>query len=67
MLLSRLVCQQNGSTGYDYCKGAVVDDSDGSVILSGWSNGDWSGQGHQGGYSDFIAVKLDADGKEVWR
>lgn len=61
------MCGQDGSAGYDHCKGAVVDNNDGSVILAGWSQGDWSEQGHQGGYSDFVAVKLDADGEEIWR
>ena len=37
---------------------------DGSVVVGGYTEGDWSGA--NAGYTDFIAVKLDAAGEEVW-
>lgn len=43
-----------------------MDKNDGSVVLTGWSRGDWS-EFSYGGSTDFAAVKLDADGAEVWR
>ena len=39
---------------------------DGSFVMGGKTTGDWSEVGSSGG-SDFAAVKLDADGKEVWK
>lgn len=45
-----------------------MDQNDGSVVLTGWSSGDWSTSGFTyGGLADFVAVKLDAEGDEVWR
>lgn len=38
----------------------------GSVVMAGYTSGDWDGEVHAGG-DDFAAVKLDADGNEVWR
>lgn len=43
-----------------------MDQNDGSVVLTGWSSGDWS-EFSYGGLADFVAVKLDTDGREVWR
>ncbi|CAN0000522.1 unnamed protein product, partial [Laminaria digitata] len=39
--------------------------STGSVFLTGTTEGNWSGTSVGG--VDFIACKLDANGKEVWR
>lgn len=39
--------------------------SDGSVVLAGSTYGNWSGV--QAGDKDLAVVKLDADGKEVYR
>lgn len=38
----------------------------GSFVLAGYTTGVWSGEASAGG-EDFAAVKLDADGVEVWR
>lgn len=38
---------------------------DGSALLAGSSTGSWDGI-HLGG-RDFVAVKVDSDGKELWR
>lgn len=38
--------------------------NDGSVIVGGNSGGDWGGV--NAGGSDFVAVKLDAEGGQVW-
>ena len=37
---------------------------DGSVIMAGYTYGDWDGV--NAGSADFVAVKLDAAGEEVW-
>lgn len=39
--------------------------ADGSVFLSGFTEGDWKGI-HKG-LEYFAAVKLDIDGQEEWR
>lgn len=39
---------------------------DGSTVLVGSTEGSWK-VGHAGGQNDFAAVKLDADGGEIWR
>lgn len=38
---------------------------DGSIILAGYTDGDWDGE--VVGLSDFAAVALDEDGVELWR
>lgn len=55
---------KNGTSGDDYIRAAAVGDDD-SIVLAGYSNGDWSGVGS--GLYDFVAVKLDGDGSELWR
>lgn len=41
---------------------------DGSVMLAGITGGTWGGAySNVGGEYDFAAVKLDANGDEVWR
>ena len=37
---------------------------DGSVVVGGYTSGNWSGV--NAGQRDFIAIKLDAAGEEVW-
>lgn len=39
---------------------------DGSIVLAGMAKGVWNGT-HVGEYSDFAAVKLDANGNEMWK
>ena len=57
--------RQNGTSGIDTFYGAA-DGQDGSIVLAGVTEGSWQGA-HLGGTNDFAAVKLDADGVEVWR
>ena len=47
----------------DYCYAVAMAD-DGSVVVGGYTEGDWSGD--NAGDNDFVAVKLDATGEEVW-
>lgn len=45
---------------------AVAIGEDGSVVLAGKTSGHWAGEA-DGMTFDFAAVKLDADGREMWR
>lgn len=54
---------QDGTAEDDYLS-AVVPAEDGSVVACGYTFGSYSGSG--AGIYDFVAVKLDADGAEVW-
>lgn len=60
-----MALRQDGTTGNDKLYGAASG-SDGSTVLGGVTEGAWTGA-HAGGLEDFCAVKLDADGGEVWR
>lgn len=44
---------------------ATAAGKDGSVVLAGYSEGDWAAP--NAGFKDFVAVKLASDGTEVWR
>lgn len=55
---------QDGTEEFDSISAAVVG-HDASVILAGYSIGNWSGTAL--GRADFAAVKLDAGGNELWR
>ena len=59
-----LLVPQGGTTEDDIIRG-VASGSDGSVVLAGYTKGAWIGA-NDGSY-DFAAVKLDAEGTEVWR
>ena len=59
-----LLVPQGGTTEDDIIRG-VASVSDGSVVLAGYTKGAWIGA-NDGSY-DFAAVKLDAEGTEVWR
>lgn len=39
--------------------------ADGSIVLAGWTDGDWFGE--VTGDFDFAALALDEDGVELWR
>lgn len=39
--------------------------ADGSIVLAGWTDGDWFGE--RTGFADAAAVALDEDGVELWR
>lgn len=56
---------QAGTKEDDYAYMAVAT-SDGSIVLAGHTLGDWDGV-NEGGEGDFIAVKIDTDGRELWR
>eukprot|EP00904_Undaria_pinnatifida_P011787 jgi/Undpi1/7739/HiC_scaffold_23.g10212.m1 len=55
---------QNGTEFDDRLNAAAVGE-DGSIVFAGWSEGDWGSVNF--GSSDFVAVKLDSNGKELWR
>lgn len=59
--------EQSGATSADSeskMRVAVMG-ADGSVVLGGRADGDWNGT--TAGMDDFVAVKLDAEGQEIWR
>lgn len=54
--------------GSDDAVEAVMMDEDGSVVLVGYTNGDWIGDTSTLlDNADFAAAKLDPDGNELWR
>lgn len=57
--------RQDGTDLYDLLY-AVSATEDGSFVLAGKTTGVLSGLASAGGV-DFAAVKLDADGNEIWR
>ena len=63
---------QNGTIANEEILTAAVG-GDKSVVMAGYSHGTWSGAGAGDAWAggdkdaDFAAVKLDADGKELWR
>lgn len=65
ILVSRSM-HQDGPRGAGNRMTAVSMTEDGSFILAGQGQGVWSGSASAGGL-DFVAVKLNADGREVWR
>lgn len=56
--------RQEGTSASDKMFGAAILGDD-SVVITGYTEGDWA-QTNAGG-SDFCAVRLSADGTEVWR
>lgn len=54
---------KGGTEVEDHCKGVVITD-DGSVIVAGETRGDWGGI--NAGKMDFVAVKLNASGEQIW-
>lgn len=57
-------CSQDGTAEDDKVFAATMG-SDGSIVLAGETNGNWDGTSN--GKMDFAAIKLDADGLEIWR
>ncbi|CAM9819697.1 unnamed protein product [Scytosiphon promiscuus] len=55
---------QEGSAGDELFSSAAATD-DGGVVLAGYSNGTFNGVASEG-LTDFLAVKLDADGDVEW-
>ncbi|CAN0471642.1 unnamed protein product, partial [Scytosiphon promiscuus] len=54
---------QGGTIGDDQVHATVVQD-DGTIVLGGFTGGDWNGS-NAGGF-DVAAVALDPDGEEIW-
>lgn len=63
-LLRHETSLQNGTISADMFDAATMG-LDGSVVLAGYTAGDWAAE-NQGG-NDFAAVKLDADGTLLWQ
>lgn len=63
-VLDYLVFQQDGTVNADFLRAASVL-GDGSVLLVGYTWGDWNNL--NAGQEDFAAVILDVDGVELWR
>ena len=59
-----LIYSQDGTAGEDTLKGVAIQ-ADGSILLAGYTEGDWDGE--SAGERDFIMVALSADGEELWR
>ena len=55
---------QDGTAENDELKGVAVQ-ADGSILLAGYTAGDWDGI--NAGASEFIMVALSVDGEELWR
>ena len=60
----RLYCLQEGTEEFDIVVSSAVAPN-GSVVLAGKSSGLWKGNGF--GATDATAVKIDSNGREVWR
>ena len=56
--------RKNGTENEDYARSAVIAE-DGSILVAFRTDGDWDGVNV--GRDDFAAVKLDANGTEIWR
>lgn len=61
--IPRITDFKGGTEEDDYCYGVAMAGDD-SVILAGYTYGDWGAV--NAGDSDFVAVKLDAAGEEIW-
>lgn len=57
---------QNGTSEADELCTAVVEEGD-TVVLAGFTYGNWTGEHGGDKDTDFAAVKLDAKGDELWR
>lgn len=63
-LTSLILARQNGTSANDDIH-ACVALADGSVVLAGSTQGDWAGD-NASGAANFLAIKLDKHGSEVW-
>lgn len=61
---AELVSKQDGTDESDYITSAVIM-GDGSVVFCGYTFGDFGGT--NAGGRDFLVVKLDVNGEELWR
>lgn len=57
--------EQGDSGLWDSGNGMTMAGADDSIVLVGATSGDWAGA--TAGETDFAAVKVDSNGKEVWR
>ncbi|CAM9410233.1 unnamed protein product, partial [Hapterophycus canaliculatus] len=55
---------QGASSANDQLKGVQIVDAGGAFVVVGNSEGSFGGV--SAGYHDFVAIKLDADGTELW-
>lgn len=55
---------QEGTEAADYVSVVLVGE-DGGLVLAGYSTGAWGQQNL--GEEDFVVIKLDEDGSELWR
>lgn len=67
MGVAGLLClDQAGVSLYeDVFASAAAARADGSIVIGGYTSGDWDGE--MIGYFDFVAVALDEYGTELWR
>jgi hypothetical protein len=56
---------QTGTSSNDYAYGVAIDQSDSSIVLTGYTEGSLIGM--NAGNSDIFAIKLDSSGSEIWR
>lgn len=64
VMATELWSWQNGTSSADMFDAATMG-LDGSVVLAGYTGGDWASP--NAGGNDFAAVKLDADGMLLWQ
>lgn len=64
-MLVYLCAPHQSGTSVDDSFFAVAMATDGTVVLAGETEGGWSGK--PSGGSDFVAMKLDEQGLELWR
>lgn len=57
--------RSQGGTAADDVAKSVALGVDNSIVLGGYTAGNWDGP--NAGLNDFAAVKLDANGTELWR
>jgi WW domain len=55
---------QTGTSEFDYSFDVAVDQSDSSIVLTGYTLGDLVGPNQ--GSSDIFVIRLDSDGLELW-
>lgn len=65
LTLPFILYRQDGTVGEDVLSQVVVG-QDGGVVLVGYSTGTWGDELDQG-EEDFVVVKLDGEGSELWR
>lgn len=54
-----------GGTAFADVLSTVLVGGDGSVVLAGYTSGSWTGSSNAG-EEDYLVVKLDSDGNEIW-